>query len=70
MLGGVAEVFLDVVGEAFEDVALHVADMGDVCVLAVGLERGEMGVGAAVEADDGEVEPVVCTDDLGIALCG
>ena len=39
-------------------------------VLLVGLQRGKMGVGAAVEADDGEVEAVVGAHDLAVAAGG
>ena len=45
--------------QTFQDVGVHVADMRDARGLFIGLQRGEMRVGAAVEADDGEVEPIV-----------
>ena len=69
-LWSVAQVFLGAVGVLLEDVALDITDVGDLCVFSVGLEGGEMGVGAAVEADDGEVDAVVGAEDAGVAAGG
>ncbi len=68
--GGVVELLLDVGAEALEDVAFDVADVGDPGGLGVGLDGGEVGGGAAVETDDGEVEAIVAADDLGVAPGG
>ena len=57
-------------GELVEDGGVDVADLGDAGVFGVGLERGEVRVGAAVEADDGEVDALVGAHDLGIGFGG
>ena len=68
--GGVAELLFGVGCEALEDGGFDIADVADAGVVLVGFEGGEMRAGAAVEADDGEVEAVVGTHDLGVALGG
>ena len=69
-LGCVAEL-LGCSGDVFgEDVGLDVADVGDASAVGVVLERREMGVAAAVEADDREVEAVVGAGDLSVAFGG
>ncbi len=68
--GGVAELLGgggDVLGE---DGGLDVADVGDAGAFGVVLERREVGVAAAIEADDREVEAVVGAGDLGVAFGG
>ena len=67
--GGIAQVALQTSGEALEDDAIDIADMRDAHVILVGFESGEMGVGAAVEADDREVDAVIGSEYLGIAFC-
>ena len=68
--GSVAELFLRGGGVFGQDVGLDIADVGDARSGLVGFERREMRVGAAVEADDGEVEAFVGAHDLAVALCG
>ncbi len=43
---------------------------GDAGVLGVALQGVEMGVAAAVEADDGEVDAIIGACDLRVAFCG
>ncbi len=68
-LGRVAEHLLRLGGEFGEDAGIDVADIGDAGGLAVGVQRGEMRVAAAVEAVDGKVQPVVGAENLRIAFC-
>ena len=56
-------------GELLQDVAVYVADVRDARGGFIGLQRGEMRVGAAVEADHCEVEAIVCAQDAGVAFC-
>src|SRR6185437_10021294 len=68
--GRIAELLLDGAGELVESVAVDVADVGDLRMLLVCLERGEVGIGAAVEADYGKIDTVIGTKNLGIAFGG
>ena len=63
-----AHLLLHAVGELFEYVAVHIADMRDAGGVPVGLERREMSVGAPVKADDSKVQAIVGTEDLAIAF--
>jgi hypothetical protein len=67
--GGVAELLGGGGDVLCEDVGLDVADVGDAGAFGVVLECREVGVAAAVEADDREVEAVVGAGDLGVAFC-
>ncbi len=68
---GVTEFLLRLGAEFFHEVALDVADVADVGGFAVGGEGGQMGIGAAVQTDDGKVEAVVGAEDLRITFrCG
>jgi hypothetical protein len=66
---GVAEALLDSTGELSEEVTLYVANVSDLHIFLVCLERGEVGVGAAVKSDDGEVKAVVGAHNLAVAFC-
>lgn len=57
--GRAAHGLLRVGGEFREGVAVDVADVSDMRSILIGLERGEMRIGAAVQADNREVESVV-----------
>ncbi len=66
--GRVAHRLLHGGGEFCEGVAVDVADVRDAGGVLICLERGEMRVGAAVKADDGEVEAVIGAEDLAVTL--
>ena len=64
----VAEFLLGAVGVLLEDVGVHIDHMRDSRRLPVGAQRGEMRIGAAIEADDGKVETIVGTENLPITF--
>ena len=64
----IAEFLLSLGGKLRQDVAFNVAHVCHASGVAIGREGGEMRVAAAVESDDGEVEPVVRAHDLRIAF--
>jgi hypothetical protein len=68
--GRLAHFLLHAVGEFVEDVAIDVAHVRDAGGAFVGFERGEVGVGAAVETDYGKVEAIVRADDTAVAFRG
>ncbi len=69
--GGVAELLF---GRGRQNLARMVESTSQTWVTradgGVVLERGEVGVAATVEAEDGEVDAVVGADDLGVAFGG
>ena len=67
--GRLAHLLLRTVGELLENVAVHIADMGDAGGVLVRLERREMSVATAIQTDDGKVQAIVGTQDLAIAFC-
>jgi hypothetical protein len=66
--GRVAHLLRGLVDELSEDVAVHIADVGDAGLGSVRFERGEVSVGPAVQAYDREVEAVVCAHNLCVAF--
>src|ERR1700733_1365939 len=60
---------LRMVGELLENGGIDIADMRDARGFFICLERGEMGVGAAIQANHGEVKAVIRTEDLAVAFC-
>src|SRR5208282_6862232 len=59
---------LGTVGKLLEDIGVHVTDMRDAGSAAVRLERRKVSVGAAIQTNHGQVEPVIRTENLTIAL--
>src|SRR6202162_5893144 len=68
--GGFTHFVLNAGREFVEDVAIDIANVRDAGSAFVGLERGEVGVGAAVETDHSKVEAIIGTEDTGVAFCG
>src|ERR1700728_5414419 len=66
--GRIAERLLRVLSKPGEDVAIHIANVGDAGGFLVGLERGEMGIGTLVQANDCKVEAIVGPENLAVAL--
>src|SRR6202030_2663537 len=50
------------------DIRIHIANMSNFRRVRVGLERRQVGVGAAVQPDDGEVQAIVRPQNLRVAL--
>ncbi len=68
--GAAAHHFFRGGGKFGHDVGFHIADIGDIRCRLIGFQRRQMRVGAAVEANHGEVEALVGAHDLPVALCG
>src|ERR1700746_2319108 len=64
-----AHFLLRAVGELFEYVAVHIADMRDAGSATVCLEGSEMGVAATIKTDHCKVESLIRPKNLAIAFC-
>src|SRR5678815_1588698 len=64
-----AHLLLASVPEFREDSAVHIAHIRDTRRIPIGLERREMGVAPAIQADHRENEADVGSNDLAIAFC-
>src|SRR5690242_6754437 len=57
--GGVTKRLFCLAAESLQYVAFHVADMSDLCIFLVRLQRTEMSSGSPVKSDHGEINPFV-----------
>src|SRR6202021_3149391 len=67
-LSSVTHLLLHAVSKLLENVAVHVAHMRNSRSTLVGLEGRQMSVGAAIQTNNGKVQPVIGAKNLGIAL--
>ena len=69
-LRGLAHGGVGLAGELRQDRRIDIADVRDAGIRLVGRERGKVRVGAAVQADDGEVHSLISAQDRGVAFGG